>query len=92
MVSASANSSATAPSGPGTRTEDFGAGTPGRPGRRPESAPGATATVHAGEVPVAEPLDRVAAAELADRRERHALAMAGKPYRSPGPLQLNPGR
>jgi hypothetical protein len=48
--------------------------------------------VHAGEVPVAEPLDRVAAAELADRRERHALAMAGKPYRSPGPLQLNPGR
>jgi hypothetical protein len=47
---------------------------------------------HAGEVPVAEPLDRVAAAELADRREQHALAMTGKPYRAPVPLQLNPGR
>jgi hypothetical protein len=34
-------------------------------------------------VPLAEPLDRVAAAELADRREQYALAMAGKPYRAP---------
>jgi hypothetical protein len=41
--------------------------------------------VHAGEVPVAEPLDRVAAD---DRRDQHAQAMAGKPYRAPVPLHL----
>jgi hypothetical protein len=35
---------------------------------------------------LAEPLDRAATAELADRREQHALAMAGKPYRAPVPL------
>jgi len=39
---------------------------------------------HAGEVPVAEPLDRVAAAELADRRQQHALAMSGEPCRAAG--------
>jgi hypothetical protein len=43
-------------------------------------------SAHAAEVPVAEPLDRVAAAELADRREQHALAMAGKPHRLAVPL------
>jgi hypothetical protein len=43
---------------------------------------------HAREVPLAEPLDQVAAAELADRREQHALAIAGRPYRRPMPLQL----
>ncbi|MBF6558178.1 MAG: hypothetical protein IVW52_18895 [Acidimicrobiales bacterium] len=43
---------------------------------------------HANAVPLAEPLDQVAAAELADRREQHALAMAGKPFRRPTPLQL----
>jgi hypothetical protein len=42
---------------------------------------------HAAAVPVAEPLDAVAAAELADRREQHALAVAGKPYRRPCPLR-----
>jgi hypothetical protein len=36
---------------------------------------------------VAEPLDAVAAAELADRREQHALAVAGKAYRRPCPLR-----
>ena len=45
---------------------------------------------HAREVgSLAEPLDAVAAAELADRREQHALAMAGRPYRRPVPLQLS---
>ncbi len=44
--------------------------------------------VHAREVaPLAEPLDQVAAAELADRRTQSALAMAGKSYRRPTPLQ-----
>jgi hypothetical protein len=43
----------------------------------------------AREVPLAEPLDQVAAAELADRREQHALAMAGKPYRRPVALRLH---
>lgn len=43
---------------------------------------------HAGEVgSLAEPLDQVAAAELADRRAQHALAMAGESYRRPAPLQ-----
>lgn len=43
---------------------------------------------HTREVgPLAEPLDQVAAAELADRRAQHALAMAGKPYRRPTPLR-----
>jgi hypothetical protein len=43
---------------------------------------------HAGEVgPLAEPLDQVAAAELADRCAQHALAMAGKSYRRPAPLR-----
>jgi hypothetical protein len=37
--------------------------------------------------PLAEPLDQVATAELADRRVQHALAMAGKPCRPPAPLQ-----
>lgn len=44
---------------------------------------------HAGEVgTLAEPLDQVAAAELADRRAQHALALAlaGKSYRRPAPL------
>ena len=44
---------------------------------------------HAQSVPLAEPLDRVATAELADRRDQHALAMAGRPYRRPEPLQLS---
>ena len=45
---------------------------------------------HAREVvPLAEPLDQVAAAELADRRTQQALALAGKPYRRPGPLQTH---
>jgi len=44
---------------------------------------------HAGEVgPLAEPLDQVAAAELADRRAQLTLAMAGKPFRRPAPLQI----
>lgn len=44
--------------------------------------------VHARQVtPLAEPLDQVAAAELADRRTQHDLAMAGEPYRRPAPLQ-----
>ena len=48
-------------------------------------------SAHAREVgSLAEPLDRVAAAELADRREQHALAMTGQPYRRPVPLQLSP--
>ena len=42
--------------------------------------------------PLPKPLDRVAAAELADRREQHAPAMAGKPYRAPVPLHLNLSR
>ena len=44
---------------------------------------------HAREVaPLAEPLDQVAAAELADRRAQRELAMAGEPYRHPAPLQI----
>ena len=43
---------------------------------------------HAREVPLCEPLDQVAADELADRREQHALAMTGRPYRRPTPLQM----
>ena len=47
-------------------------------------------TAHAREVgSLAEPLDRVAAAELDDRRKQDALAMAGRPYRRPVPLQLS---
>lgn len=45
-------------------------------------------TAHAREVgPLAEPLDQIAEAELADRRTQHALAMAGKPFRRVAPLQ-----
>jgi hypothetical protein len=43
---------------------------------------------HHRDVPLAEPLDQVAAAELADRRAQHALALAGQPYRRAVPLQL----
>lgn len=46
-------------------------------------------TGHARSVPLAEPLDQVAAAELADRREQYALALAGRPYRRAVPLQLS---
>ena len=46
---------------------------------------------HADEVgPLAEPLDQIAATELDDRRTQHALALAGKPYRRPAPLQTRP--
>jgi hypothetical protein len=45
--------------------------------------------VHARQVaPLAEPLDEIAAAELADRRTQHALGMAGKQFRRPVPLQV----
>ena len=43
----------------------------------------------AREVPLAEPLDQVAAAELADRHEQHALAVTGQPYRRPVALRLH---
>ena len=46
-------------------------------------------THHAILVPPAEPLDKVASSELADRIVQHARAFAGKTYRAPTPLQLS---
>jgi hypothetical protein len=48
-------------------------------------------TSHSVDVPVAELLDRVAAAELDDRRKQHDLAMAGKPHRRAVPLHAPSG-
>jgi hypothetical protein len=44
-------------------------------------------TSHRAGVLLAEPLDRVAVAELHDREEQHRLALAGQRFRRPLPLQ-----
>jgi hypothetical protein len=44
-------------------------------------------TAHRAAVLLAEPLDRVAVAELHDREEQHRLALAGQSLRRPLPLQ-----
>ena len=46
-------------------------------------------TRHAILVPPAEPLDKVASAELADRIVEYSRAIAGETYRAPTPLQLS---
>jgi hypothetical protein len=46
---------------------------------------------HRAAVLLAEPLDKVAVAELHDREEQHRLAMAGQSFRRPAPLQCSRG-